>query len=74
MFSCPEIHVVTFDAGAAQHYGRVRQDTAIRVPDAIQLACAASSGVDLFITNDDRLSRKIIPGINFITSVARAPI
>ena len=43
-------------------------------PDAIQLACAASVGIDLFITNDDRLSRKNIPGINFITSLARAPI
>lgn len=74
MFSRPEIRVVTFDASAAQHYGRVRQDTAIRLPDAIQLACAASAGVDLFITNDDRLSRKNIPGINFITSLARAPI
>ncbi len=74
MFSRPEIQVVTFDASAALHYGRVRQDPAIRVPDAIQLACAASAGVDLFITNDDRLSRKNIPGINFITSLARAPI
>jgi len=74
MFQSPEVEITTFDPRAALHYARVRQDTTIKVPDAIQLACAASAGVDLFITNDDRLSRKNIPGINFITSLARAPI
>ncbi len=58
----------------AGHYARIRRDKTIRSPDAIQLACTASAGVDLFITNDDRLSRKNIPGIHFITSLARAPI
>ena len=74
MFRRPEVKITAFDPKAAQHYARVRQDTTIKVPDAIQLACAASSGVDLFITNDDRLSSKNIPGINFITSLSRAPI
>jgi predicted nucleic acid-binding protein len=73
-FSDPEIQIAAFDANAAQVYARVRQDAAIRVADAIQLACAASAKVDLFITNDERLSRKNIPGINFVTSLARAPI
>ena len=44
----------------------------IRPPDAIQLACAAQVGVDLFITNDDRLSRLTIPGIQFLVPLARA--
>ena len=74
VFSQPEIRLLTFDLAAAGHYAQIRQDRSIQPPDAIQLACAASSGVDLFITNDDRLSRKHIPGINFITSLARAPI
>lgn len=73
-FSGSEIQIVVFDADAAQYYARLRQDAGIRVADAIQLACAAAAKVDLFITNDDRLSRKNIPGINFITSLARAPI
>lgn len=30
--------------------------------------------MDLFITNDDRLSRKRVPEIKFITSLQRAPI
>ena len=74
LFSQPEIRVLDFDFKAVGHYARIRQDRTIQPPDAIQLACAASAGVDLFISNDDRLSRKNIPGINFITSLARAPI
>lgn len=74
LFSQPEIKVLKFDLEAAGHYAHIRQDKSIQPPDAIQLACAASAGIDLFITNDDRLSRKNIPGINFITSLARAPI
>jgi len=66
--------VLPFDFKAVGYYARIRQDRTIQPPDAIQLACAASAGVDLFISNDDRLSRKNIPGINFITSLARAPI
>ena len=72
--SQPELRVLNFDLEAAGHYAYIRQDKSIQPPDAIQLACAASAGIDLFITNDDRLSRKNIPGINFITSLARAPI
>lgn len=74
LFTQPEIRVLDFSLKAVAHYARIRQDRTIQPPDAIQLACAASAGVDLFITNDDRLSRKNIPGINFITSLARAPI
>lgn len=74
VFSQPEVRVLDFSFKAVGHYARIRQDKSIRLPDAIQLACAASAGVDLFITNDDRLSRKNIAGINFITSLARAPI
>ena len=74
LFLRPEIKVLDFNLEAAGSYARIRQDRSIRPPDAIQLACAASAGVDLFITNDDRLSRKNVTGIDFITSLARAPI
>jgi predicted nucleic acid-binding protein len=74
VFSQPEIRVLKFDLEAAGHYAHIRQDRSIEPPDAIQLACAASARIDLFITNDDRLSRKNVPGINFISSLARAPI
>ena len=64
--------VLPFDARAAAHFAEIRQDRSIRAPDAIQLACAAVAGTDLFITNDDRLSRKNVRGIHFIQSLDRA--
>ena len=64
--------MVPFDAAAARRYAGIRQDRGIRPPDGIQLACAAEAAVDLFITNDDRLSRKIVPGIQFLASLDRA--
>ena len=66
--------VVPFDQAAASAFAAVRRDRAIPPPDAIQLACASVVGVDLFITNDQRLSRKIVPGIHFIQSLATAAL
>jgi predicted nucleic acid-binding protein len=66
--------LVPFDRVAARGFARLRNDRSIKPPDAIQLSCAAQAESDLFITNDERLSQKVIPGIQFITSLARAPI
>ena len=66
--------LIPFDANAARHYAEIRADRSIRPPDALQLACAASAGVDLFITNDDRLRLKVIRGIQFLTSLDRADL
>src|SRR5205085_11979524 len=64
--------LIPLDRNVATRYAAIRCDRRIKAPDAIQLACAAHAGVDLFITNDDRLSRAVIPGIQFITSLERA--
>lgn len=64
--------ILAFDVSSALRYAAIRADRAIKAPDAIQLACAAAAGVDLFITNDDRLSRKHVPDVKFITSLERA--
>lgn len=64
--------LLAFDVGAARRYASIRLDRGIRAPDAIQLACAAEAGMDLFITNDNRLSRRVVPGIQFITSLEQA--
>ena len=66
------VSLLAFDRAAARAYAEIRQDKTIKPPDGIQLACAASAGCDLFITNDDRLSKKIVPGIHFIASLDRA--
>lgn len=64
--------VLPFDVDAASHYAEIRQDRSIRPPDAIQLACAAAAEIDLFITNDDRLTRKSVRGIQFIQPLGNA--
>ncbi len=64
--------LIPFDEEAARIYAMIRRDRSIKAPDAIQLACAAQARVDLFITNDDRLSERTIPGIQFLTSLERA--
>lgn len=66
--------VVPFDDTAARHFATIRRDRSIQPPDAIQLACASVARVDLFLTNDERLSRKIVPGIHFIQSLGTAAI
>jgi predicted nucleic acid-binding protein len=70
----PSVALAPFDAIASEIFARVRQDRRIKAPDAVHLACAASSNCDLFITNDDRLSTAYVPGIKFIVSMDRAPI
>ncbi len=61
--------ILPFDKPTARTFAMIRGDRTIRPPDAIQLACAAQARTDLFITNDDRLSGKDVPGIQFITSL-----
>lgn len=66
--------ILPFDAAASLNYARIRsQPRKIAPPDAIQLACAATAGVDLFLTNDVRLQGLHVEGIQFITAVDRAP-
>ncbi|MFI5089607.1 MAG: type II toxin-antitoxin system VapC family toxin [Terriglobales bacterium] len=66
--------MVPLDAKAAKIYASLRCDRALRAPDAIQLACAAAAGVDLFITNDGRLQGKQVDGIHFIVPLEQAPL
>lgn len=64
--------LIPFSVEAARIYATIRQDRDIRPPDAVQLACAAHARVDLFITNDDRLSGKTVPSIQFVASLSRS--
>jgi predicted nucleic acid-binding protein len=66
--------LISFDQKEALRYGEMRLDRTLRAPDAIQLSCAASAGIDLFITNDARLSQRSVPEIQFITSLANSPL
>lgn len=66
--------VVAFDAAVAYRYASIRATFRIRNADAIQLACAAHTGVDLFLTNDEDLQKLNVAGIGFIASLDRAPL
>ena len=66
--------LISFDQKAARIYAELRTERSLRAPDAIQLACAASATVDLFVTNDERLQSKNVQGIQFIVPLDRVPI
>ena len=66
--------MIPLDVKAAKVYARLRSERSLRAPDAIQLACAASASVDLFVTNDERLQGKHVDGIQFIVPLGRVPI
>jgi predicted nucleic acid-binding protein len=66
--------VVSFDAQIAWRYASLRATHKLRNADAIQLACAAHFGVDLFITNDTVLHKLNVPGIGFISPLDRVPL
>jgi predicted nucleic acid-binding protein len=72
LLNTPGVSLLAFDRASARIYAQLRQDKTLKPSDAIQLSCAANAKCDLFITNDERLSRKIVPGIQFITSMDRA--
>ncbi len=66
--------VVNFDAAVAWRYASLRATHTLRNADAIQLACAAHFGVDLFITNDKQLHKLDVPGIGFIAPLDKVPL
>jgi uncharacterized protein len=66
--------LITFDVKAARMYAALRSKRSLKAPDAIQLACAASASVDLFVTNDERLQGRHVEGIQFIVPLERVPL
>ncbi len=66
--------IISFDAVIAWRYASLRATHKLRNADAIQLACAAHFGVDLFITNDTDLHKLNVPGIGFIAPLEKVPL
>ena len=61
--------VVPFNLEVSEHYARIRGSQGLAPADAIHLACAAQANTDLFLTNDQRLVREFVPGIQFIATL-----
>jgi predicted nucleic acid-binding protein len=66
--------ILPFDLKTARRYATIRSTTSIKGPDAVQLACAAEAGVDLFVTNDNHLKGKHVEGIQFIVALDQVPL
>jgi uncharacterized protein len=66
---CSVSALIPFTAETADVYARIKGSLKIPSADAIHLACAATAGTDLFLTNDRNLVGKIIPGIQFIAGL-----
>jgi uncharacterized protein len=61
--------LIPFTGETADLFGSIKGSSNIPSADAIHLACAASAGTDLFLTNDKKLVGKIVPGIQFIAGL-----
>ena len=68
-FLSPQLELIPFTAETADHYARIRGNHRVSPADAIHLASAAQTGIDLFLTNDHRLQGLTIPGIHFIAGI-----
>ena len=55
-----------FNQGAVAPFSHLRAQEGVKIADAIHLACAASAGIDLFLTSDKQLVKLDVPGIQFI--------
>ena len=65
-FESRDVQVLPFDTSAAKQFARIRASGSVTPADAIHLACAATAGVDLFLTNNAQVRKQIVPGIHFI--------
>ena len=68
-FRSPELRLLDFKLSTAEIFAEIRGRGGISSGDAIHLASAAEARVDLFLTHDKQLARKIIPGIQFIAAL-----
>src|SRR5947209_2324808 len=65
----PQVELLPFNADTAERYAQIRARNRVSPADAIHLASAAAAGVDLFLTNDRRLAKLVIDGIDFIAGL-----
>lgn len=65
----PLVDLVPFTAETTDRYARIRAANRVSPADAIHLASAAQNNVNLFVSNDRRLTKMIVPGIDFIAGI-----
>lgn len=73
-FAALKVQLIGFDGSAVDMFASLRGTQKLATADSIHLACAASKNVDLFLTGDKQLTKQIVPGIQFISSIENSPI
>jgi predicted nucleic acid-binding protein len=68
-FRGDSVEVIPYTLDTSDLYAEIRTRIGVSSADAIHLACAATAGTDLFLTNDKSLVGKVIPGIQFIAGL-----
>lgn len=63
------VQLLPFTIETSDRYSLIRATTGAKSADAIHLASAADTGVEVFITHDKTMQRLTIPGIHFITGL-----
>jgi predicted nucleic acid-binding protein len=56
-----EVELLPFTLAMAQRYGQIRAASSLKAADAIHLATAIETRVNLFVTNDRQLQRLQVP-------------
>jgi predicted nucleic acid-binding protein len=69
LFRPPEIELIPFTVQTADRFARIRARHSVSPADAIHLASASEARANLFLTNDKRLSRLTVEGIDFIAGM-----
>ena len=69
VFADPEIETLPFTTTTADTYALIRAQLGFSPPDAIHLASAAEAKADVFLTNDNALVGKRVPGIQFVAKI-----
>lgn len=69
VFDSPLVEIIPYTLATADLYARIRADHGVPPADAIHLASASQVRTDLFLTNDLDLTKKVVPGIQFIAGL-----
>ena len=68
-FDSDQITMLSYSPQAVRLFAELRAHHGVKALDALHLAIAATSGVDLFLTHDRRLQRVVVPGLPFIAGL-----
>ncbi|HEY5178052.1 MAG TPA: PIN domain-containing protein [Terriglobales bacterium] len=68
-FESGAVRILPFNLEAADRYAKIRAAHRVSPADAIHLSAASVAQVDVYLTNDQRLKKLLIEGIQFIAGL-----